>query len=64
MIRLNVEDYCHNCLDFSPDVIKAERIIIGDETSYSDTIVQCEYRKRCQAIKRYLEHQTKEEASG
>ena len=62
MIRIDVEEYCHNCLDFSPDVTQPQRYYAGEkELVFSDTIVQCEYRKRCAGIKRYLERQTKSE---
>ena len=72
MIRVDVEDYCHACLDFTPDVIKPERYSAStappDSTEvfvyYTDTVVQCKYRKRCAGIKRYLEQQTKGEVSG
>lgn len=62
MIKVNVEDYCQQCLDFSPDVIEPARVRSGDgETHWSDTIVQCKYRKRCAGIRRYLEQQMKGE---
>lgn len=65
MIRLEVEDYCQACLDFEPDVTKPERIRFNhEELIFSDTIVKCEYRKRCAGIRRYLEQQLKGEASG
>lgn len=64
MIKLDVEEYCQQCLDFSPDVTKPERLeFVGydsTKTVYSDTIIQCKYRKRCSGITRYLEHQIKE----
>lgn len=62
MIRIDVEEYCHNCLDFSPDVTRPERVttaLYGE--AWTDTIVRCEYRKRCASIKRYLEQQAKNE---
>ena len=58
MIKLVVEPYCQQCLDFSPDVTKPERVCYD---GYTDTIIQCEYRKRCAAIKRFLEQQSKED---
>lgn len=65
MIRIDVEEYCHQCLDFSPDLIKPQRLEVNDqEHMYTDTVIQCAYRKRCGGIKRYLESQMKEEASG
>lgn len=63
MIRLEVEDYCHSCLDFSPDVTKAERYYGDGEPLLSDTIVKCEYRKRCNGIRRYLEKSMKDKES-
>ena len=63
MIRVDVEDYCQDCLDFHPDVVKAERVVLGDAASYTDTIIRCKYRKRCAGITRFLEHQIKEGAS-
>ena len=65
MIRIDVEEYCHQCLDFSPDVIKPQRIEKADgELVFGDTIIQCEYRKRCAGITRFLERKIKGEASG
>lgn len=59
MIKIEVEDYCQNCLDFEADVAKPERLYSGCEpvTIFGDTVVRCEYRKRCASIKRYLEKQ-------
>lgn len=66
MIKVNVEEYCHQCLDFCSDVIEPMRIRSGDnkEPHWSDTLIQCKYRKRCAGIKRYLEQQMKGEVSG
>lgn len=65
MIRVEVEGYCQSCLDFSPDVIKPQRAMLPDcELFFTDTIIQCEHKKRCSNIKRYLEQQTKVEAVG
>lgn len=60
MIRLEVQRYCSECHDFEPDVTKPEKY--RDEhlnLCQTDTIVQCRYAKRCEAIKRYLERKTK-----
>ena len=65
MIRLQIEEYCDWCLDFSPDVTPPSKILVDDkEPVLTDTIVKCEYSKRCANIKRYLERQMKEEAVG
>ena len=62
MIRVDVEDYCQNCLDFSSDVTRAEKVYAGDgEIILGDTIIQCKYRKRCASIVRFLTQQTKTE---
>lgn len=61
MIRVEVEEYCQQCMDFSPDVTKPDRYHLGnDEIFVGDTIVRCEYRKRCAGIKRYLDKLLKE----
>jgi hypothetical protein len=67
MIHLDIKEYCQCCVDFSPDVINAKRYYNEDRQrmELSDTIVQCEHRRRCEAIRRYLEAQMKtEEAVG
>lgn len=68
MIRLEVEDYCHECLDFTPDVIKPEREVSEDikgkhHVAYTDTIIQCKHKRRCAGIKRFLEQQAKGESA-
>lgn len=64
MIKLELEPYCQTCLDFSPDVSKPDRYRIhDDEIIVGDTIVQCEYRRRCAGLKRYLEKQLKGDAA-
>lgn len=66
MIRVSVEEYCHQCLDFTADVIPPAKIWSEEENDYilGDTIVKCKYGKRCNGIRRFLEHQIKGEASG
>ena len=64
MIELKVEGYCQTCLDFTPDVIRPERVrAAGEDLFLTNTIVQCEYRKRCENIRRYLMHQKLEDES-
>lgn len=65
MIRVNVEEYCQACLDFTPDVTPPTKMYSSEgELILGDTVIYCKYRKRCAGIKRYLEQQAKEEASG
>lgn len=65
MIRVEVEGYCQQCLDFNPDVTSPDRVrsVNGDVVFQTDTIIHCKYRKRCAGIKRYLEQQAKEETN-
>lgn len=67
MIKVDVEGYCQACLDFTPDVVKPQRIFAvgnGEPIDLTDTIIQCKYRKRCEAITRYLDRQMKGEVLG
>ncbi len=57
MIRVDVEDYCQQCLDFTPDVAPAVRTYEDGTMSQTDTVIRCQYRRRCAGIKRYLEQQ-------
>ena len=62
MICLDVERYCQQCLDFTPSVVKPEKISsTTGELIITDTVVQCQYRKRCASIERYLKQQMKGE---
>lgn len=60
-IRLEVKEYCADCLDFEADVTKPERTVLygGGEAMMvqSDTVIRCKYARKCEAIKRYLEKQ-------
>lgn len=65
MIRLEVENYCQACLDFSPDVIKPQRVLADNgEYEFTDTVVQCEHKRRCAGIVRYLDQQMRGVAVG
>lgn len=62
MIKLDVEGYCQDCLDFDPAVVKATRIQCHNgEFEYSDTLIQCENRRRCAAIARHISQQKAKE---
>ena len=60
MIRIDVEGYCYECRDFTPNVTITTRNVERNE--WSDTVIQCEYRKKCAGLVRYLEHQMKNES--
>lgn len=65
-IRLEVRDYCMNCLDFEADVAKPERTTVYSVapgsaiTRQTDTIVRCKYATRCHNLVRYLNKQSRE----
>ena len=61
MIVLKVEEYCHNCPEFEPDVDKDKVEVESISFSLSDfdgqtrklmcnTTIACEHRHRCAAI--------------
>lgn len=57
MIKLEIEEYCQECLDFTPDVEKeklTEDDFFGDSVIYVETSIRCKNRNRCRAIMRYL----------
>ena len=63
MIRVDVQPYCSECCDFDPDITKPVKLFLdgtfmGDSAiARTDTIIRCCHAKRCEGIKRYLEHQ-------
>ncbi len=58
-IILDVKDYCGGCLDFTADVEKPHRMDNFDNDDWSDTVIRCKNRNRCEASKRYLEKEGK-----
>lgn len=57
MIKLDVENYCHDCDAFEPTTIeKQEDAITGYITH---TFVVCKERRRCANMMRYLERKLK-----
>lgn len=62
MIKLDIQPYCQNCLNFEADVESPERAYAGSDIVYqTDTIVRCERRKYCENMKRYLEREMEKE---
>lgn len=64
-IRLEIKEYCMDCLDFEADVRKPERTVLYGEgepmTIQSDTVVRCRYASRCYNLVRYLSRKNKED---
>ena len=55
MIRLELKDYCHDCVGFEADVEGPTKLYtMGDVVVQSDTVVRCKHRKRCAHIVKYV----------
>lgn len=63
MIKLVVDPFCHDCLEFEADIQRPDEIVFrGTDPSGEivelvrdgDTIILCEYRKRCRKLVEYL----------
>lgn len=61
MIKLKVEEYCHDCPDFEADVYKARCDNLEMLAFVTHTTITCAHAARCRAVKRYLEKQQKGE---
>lgn len=66
MIKLEVQPYCCDCLDFEPSVKEPQLIrvnLVGEEAeaTHTDTIIRCKNARRCKSLVRYLEKQMKGE---
>lgn len=65
MIKVLVEDYCHNCPEFEPDVhresFRFDYSFIPEEKM--NTTIYCVHKDRCRGIRAYLNDQ-KEKKDG
>ena len=55
MIKLDVQDWCQNCSNFSPEVIRGPTKFYDTEgnlveITMSDTVVGCKSRDFCQQV--------------
>lgn len=60
MYNLKIEDYCHACREFDPEVVEnTPEIVTLNGVEYSEPVwdVVCTKRKRCKRIVLYLEKQ-------
>ena len=53
MIKLGLEAYCKDCIEFTPILENRERIYFNDREACNNVVI-CQYKKRCAAIERYL----------
>lgn len=58
MITVSVEEYCHNCHEFEPDMIKSCVKSVDMSNQYSSilvtTTIECMHREKCRAIYEYI----------
>lgn len=64
MIRLDIQPYCENCMDFEADVEKPVALyadfVLFEELG--DTVIRCKHRRRCAWVAEYAEkHKEKSE---
>lgn len=60
MIRLSVEEYCHNCLEFEAKS-STSTLCADNAVKIANTTVTRKHINRCRAIKRYLEKENKKD---
>ena len=68
MIKLVVDEYCHECPEFEPDVNKDKEELVEFDfmarvekrTMFCNTTVTCQHRDRCAAIYKHAAEQVKE----
>lgn len=62
MIKLDVADYCHTCIEFSPEAdIPVVYLTNNHPVILGDTVVRCEHQERCRNIQRNLEKNIQKE---
>lgn len=66
MIKLDVNQYCQNCTEFEPEITQRPDQFnccgfddSGGSYLYGDTIIECEHRRRCEALYNYLKGELK-----
>lgn len=58
MIRLKVEEYCHDCRHFVPE-LDTNSIFENGYYVTTDTTIRCEFWDRCAVIARHMEEKRK-----
>ena len=62
MIKIDVDDYCHRCSEFSPEAdIPTVYLTENRPVVLGDIIVQCIHRDRCRNIRKHIERAMQEE---
>lgn len=60
MIKLCIEEYCHDCPRFTPEVKKDDIFFDGRLYFETSIFIFCECRHECASIKRHIEKKLKE----
>ena len=60
MIKLDIDDYCHDCDAFKPTTIEKQESTLNGYITH--TVVVCKERRRCANMMRYLERKLKYDA--
>lgn len=64
MIRLYVQNYCHDCPEFDPDVEKdtiySENYLMGERTTHTHTYIYCKHKDRCASMIKFLKKRREE----
>lgn len=62
MIKLSVADYCQECKDFDPKVIKSDSVYTTfGEQFYKDITVICEHWATCRRVAKFVKNLYKDE---
>ena len=64
MIKLDVCEYCQNCVEFEPCVTARPELLYVDNEPHGfigDTIVKCKNCHKCEALYRYLKRSEENE---
>ena len=53
MIKLEVEQYCHNCIDFVP-VAYPSSLVANGEYVCTDHVIRCQHHDKCLSKYKYI----------
>ena len=65
MIELKVDDWCKDCGEFEPELVRDTTefrdyvSLYENVTRKTDTMIICKHRDRCRCIAKYIENQIK-----
>ena len=60
MIKLQVADYCHECVDFDPKRINHSAYTYDDDMYYHDIKIICKNRDHCAYLRQKWEQEMAE----